>query len=414
MPEAPMPAASAPEATIHAPEATAAMASPRRVGLFLLVGLAGLGGVLWLTFASRTEAQARLREVTTAAAVPSVNVVQPSEVRSRPLSLPGRLAARAEAPVYARTSGFVARRLVDIGDMVTAGQLLAVIDAPEVEQQLAAANAALTTVRAQRDLSARSAQRWNELVARNVVSQQATDERRGDLAARNAQITQAEAEVNRLRALTGFTQVVAPFDGTVTSRGTDVGALIAAGATTSVALFTITDSTKLRLYIRVPQAYAAAIRPGVTAQFTVPEHGDQTFTAELTRTADAVDVPSGTMLVQLTVDNEAGLLKPGGYAQVRLELPPTGSTTQVRIPASALIFRSDGTSVAVVDDQGKVSVKPIRIGRDHGAMLDVSSGLDRAEWVINSPSDSIRSGDLVRPNRPNQNPPPAGVAPPPG
>lgn len=404
MPEAPMPEAPLPGTTIpgpHVAEAAPAMASPRRVGVFLLLGLAGLGGVLWLTLSSRLEAQEKLREVTAAATVPSVSVVQPGEVRPRPLSLPGRLVAWAEAPVYARTSGFLQRRLVDIGDRVTAGQLLATIDAPEVDQQLAAANAALATVRAQRDLSARSAQRWNELVARSVVSQQATDERRGDLAARNAQITQAEAEVNRLRALTGFNQVVAPFGGTVTSRGTDVGALIVAAATNSVPLFTITDSAKLRLYIRLPQAYAASIGPGVTARFTVPEHGDQAFTAQFTRTADALDVQSGSMLVQFTVDNETDELTPGGYAQVRLELPPRAGGTQVRIPASALIFRSDGTSVAVVDDQGKVAVKPVRIARDHGSVLDISSGLERNEWVINSPSDAIRTGDVVRPNRPD-------------
>lgn len=400
MPEAPLPEIKAPEATPHPAEDRAEMASPARVGLFLLIGLAGLGGVLWLTLSSRFEAQARLREVTTAAAIPTVSVIQPSEVQPRPLNLPGRLVAWAEAPVYARTSGFLQRRLVDIGDRVTAGQLLAVIDAPEVDQQLAAAEAALATVRAQRDLSARSAQRWNELVARNVVSQQATDERRGDLQARSAQLNQAEAEVNRLRLLTGFTQVVAPFAGTITTRATDVGALIVAAATNAQPLFTVTDSSVLRLYVRVPQAYSASIGPGVTARFTVPEHSDRVFTAELTRTADALDVQSGSMLVQFTADNKEDLLTPGGYAQVRIELPPQAGNTQVRIPASALIFRSDGTSVAVVDEQGKVAVRPVRIARDLGAELDISSGLERSDWVINSPSDAIRTGDQVRPSRP--------------
>lgn len=392
MPEAPLP-------EVTTPEAKPEMASPKRVGLFLLLGLAGLGGVLWVTFSSRFEAQARLREVTAAAAIPTVSVMQPREVQPRPLLLPGRLVAWAEAPVYARTSGFLQRRLVDIGDRVTAGQLLAVIDAPEVEQQLAAAEAALATVRAQRDLSARSAQRWNELVSRNVVSQQATDERRGDLQARSAQLNQAEAEVNRLRLLTGFTQLVAPFAGTVTTRATDVGALIVAAATNAQPLFTVTDSSLLRLYVRVPQAYSASIGPGVTARFTVPEHGDRGFTAELTRTSEALDVQSGSMLVQFTVDNKEDLLTPGGYAQVNIELPAQAATTQVRIPASALIFRSTGTSVAVVDDQGKVAVKPVRIARDLGAELDISSGLERGEWVINSPSDAIRTGDTVRPSR---------------
>ncbi len=401
MPEAPVP-----EAATHAAEPTVGMASPRRVGLFLVLGLVVLGGVLWLTFSSRLEAREELRAVTTAAAVPSVAVAQPRAVQPRPLNLPGRLVAWAEAPVYARTSGFLQRRLVDIGDRVTAGQLLATIDAPEVDQQLAAAEAAFATARAQRDLSARSAQRWNELVSRNVVSQQATDERRGDLQARTAQLSQAEAEVNRLRALTGFNQVVAPFAGRITTRSTDVGALIVNAATSAQPLFTVTDSSVLRLYVRVPQAYAASIMPGITARFTVPEHGDQVFTAELTRTADALDVQSGSMLVQFTVNNQDDQLKPGGYAQVRIELPPQGGAAQVRIPASALIFRGDGTSVAVVDDQGKVSVKPVQIARDLGADLDISSGLTRDEWVINSPSDAIRSGDVVRPSRPAPAAPP--------
>lgn len=391
-----------PEAPLPGPDTAAAegMADPRRVLLFLAIGLAALGGVVWFTFASRLSAQEGLREFAAAAAVPSVNVVQPRAVQPRPLVLSGRFAAWAEAPVYARTSGFLQRRLADIGDRVQAGQLLAVIDAPEVEQQLAAATAALATVRAQRDLSARTAQRWTELGARSVVSQQATDERRGDLAARSAQLVQAEAEVNRLRALTGFTQVLAPFDGTVTSRGTDVGALIVAGATNAQPLFTVSDTRRLRLYVRVPQAYTAAISPGVVARFTVPEHGDETFTAEVTRSAESLDVQSGAMLVQLVVDNSADRLLPGGYAQVRLELPPGPAGGQVRIPASALIFRQDGTSVAVVEEGGKVAVKPVRIARDLGAELDISSGLERGEWVINGPSDAIRTGDLVRPNRP--------------
>ncbi|WP_424814400.1 efflux RND transporter periplasmic adaptor subunit [Roseococcus sp. YIM B11640] len=388
MPEAPL------------PEPATRVASGRRVSLFLVLFLAVLGGVLWLTFDHRSQAEEKLREFTAASAVPSVAVIRPGEVAARPLTLPGRLTAWSEAPVYARTAGFVSRRLVDIGDRVQGGQLLAEIEVPEVEQQLAAATAALATARAQRDLSARTAQRWSELSTRNVVSQQATDERRGDLAVRMAQHNQAEAEVNRLRALIGFAQVLAPFSGTVTSRGTDVGALIGAGATTSPPLFTISDTTRLRLYVRVPQAYVAAIGQGLTASFSVPEHPGRTFAAELTRTADALDVQSGSMLVQLTVPNEADLLKPGGYAQVQLNLPPAATAGQLRVPASALIFRSSGTSIAVVDAQNKVSIKRVQIARDLGAELDILGGVERTDWVINSPSDSIRDGDEVRPNRP--------------
>lgn len=388
MPEAPGPSVPATEERV---------ASPRRVGFFLFLGLLLLLAAGGATVASRISGQERLREVSAAAAVPSVKVIQPRAVEPRPLTLPGRLQAWAEAPVFARTNGFVARRLVDIGDRVRAGQLLAVIDAPEVDQQLAAAEAQLATVRAQRDLSARTAQRWNELIARNVVSQQATDERRGDLAARSSQLNEAEANVNRLRTLIGFNQVNAPFDGVITSRGIDVGGLIVSGDTRATPLFTVTEMSRLRLYVRVPQAYTSAIVPGVRAQFAVPEYPNRSFTAELARTAEAVDPQSGSMLVQLTVDNPDGALRPGGYAQVRLELPPGSSGAQLRIPASALIFRASGTSVAVVDGQGRVTVAPVRIARDLGAELDIASGLERGDRVIDGPSDAIRSGDQVRP-----------------
>ncbi|MCO6417469.1 efflux RND transporter periplasmic adaptor subunit [Siccirubricoccus sp. KC 17139] len=396
MPEAPVPGAPAAEAPTT--EADQPAASPRRVGLALLLGLLVLLGAGALKVSARLDAEEELREVTASVAVPSVRVILPRPVEPRPLALPGRLQAWAEAPVYARTNGFVARRLADIGDRVQAGQVLALIDTPDLDQQLAAAEAAVGTARAQRDLAARTAQRWNELSARNVVSQQATDERRGDLAARTAQLSQAEAEVNRLRALTGFKQVTAPFDGVVTSRAIDVGGLIVSGSTSTPPLFTVTDMSHLRLYVRVPQAYTGSIRQGMKAEFTVPEYPDRSFTAELTRTADAVDAQSGAMLVQFTVDNPDGALKPGGYAQVRLELPPQASAApQLRVPASALIFRASGTSIAVVDGEGRVTVKPVRIARDLGAVLDIASGLEPGDRVIDSPSDAIRSGDQVRP-----------------
>src|SRR3954470_24640263 len=236
MPEAPVPGTPAAETAASQPAA-----SPRRVGLVLILGLLVLLGAGALNISARLGAQEKLREVTAAVAVPSVRTIQPRIAEPRPLTLPGRLQAWAEAPVYARTNGFVARRLADIGDRVQAGQLLAMIDTPDVDQQLVAAEAAFATARAQRDLSARTAQRWNELNARNVVSQQATDERRGDLAARTAQLSQAEAEVNRLRTMTDFKQVIAPFDGVVTSRAVDVGALIVSGSTSSPPLFTVAD-----------------------------------------------------------------------------------------------------------------------------------------------------------------------------
>jgi RND family efflux transporter MFP subunit len=388
MPEAPLPPTVEP------------IADARRVRRVLL-----LGGVLFLLVlaggvATRLFAEQELHAVTTAAAIPSASVVQPKQAKARHLVLPGRLQAWAEAPVYARNNGFLRSRFVDIGDQVHAGDLLAEIDTPELEQQLAAATAALATTRAQRDLSAVTARRWGQLATRAIVSQQAEDERRGDLAAKEAMQAEAAANVNRLRALLSFNRVVAPFDGTVTSRGTEVGALIVAGDTRSPPLFTISDKSRLRIYVRVPQAFAGAIVPGLEARFTVPDQPDRVFTAELQRSADAMDVQSGTMLVQLVADNADGLLKPGSYAQVQLDLPASATSSAVRVPASALIFRREGTAVAVVNGDGVVEIRPVRIAQDLGAELEIGSGLKLSDWVIDSPSDAIRSGDRVRVNQP--------------
>lgn len=380
MPEAPLPVT----------------ASVRRVaGGLLLLGLLFLG-ILGASIASRRSAAEWLHAETAAAAMPSATVVQPRAAGPRVLALPARLQAWSEAPVYARNNGFLRTRLVDLGDRVRAGDLLAEIDAPELEQQLAAAQAALGTSTAQRNLSAATARRWEQLGSQRIVSAQAADEKRGDLAARDSQLREAGANVERLRAQIGFNRVVAPFDGTVTSRGTEVGALIVAGDTKATPLFTISDSTRMRVYVRVPQAHAGAIAPGQAAVFTVPDQPDREFRATLQRSAEAMDVASGSMLVQLVAENADGALKPGSYAQLRLELPAQVGAATVRVPASTLIFRRDGTAMAVVDAEGMVSIRQVRIARDLGAELEIGAGLSLQDWVIDSPSDSVRSGDRVR------------------
>ena len=370
----------------------------RRAGLFIA---AALLVVLGAGAATRLMARQDLRATTRDNAVQSVSVTQPIRGDAGTLVLPGRLQAWAQAPVYARTDGYLRRWYADIGTSVKAGQVLAEIDAPEVDQQLVAASAALATAQAQRDLAAVTAARWERLVSDNAVSQQEADERRGDFAARQAMRNEAQANVQRLRALTGFRRIVAPFDGVVTSRDTDVGALIAAGDGRATPLFTVADTRKLRLYVSVPQSLAAGIRPGLTARFTVPDQPDQVFEAQLVRSADAVDAQSGAMLVQLVFDNSAGRLKPGAYAQVTLDLQdPAAAASPLRVPSSALLFRKEGTAVAVVGPDNRVKVRPVRIARDFGASLELAGGLGAAEWVVNSPPDSIADGDLVRPVRP--------------
>ena len=346
---------------------------------------------------TRLAQSANLKAETTATATPSVMVFQPQTAASGKLVLPGRVQAWSEAPVYARTSGYLKQWYADIGQTVKAGQVLADIDAPDVDQQLAAARAQFATAKANYDLAKTTADRWDRLLAQSAVSQQDADQRRGDLAARIAQRDAAAADVSRLQTLAGFKRLVAPFDGRVTARNTDVGALISAGGSAPVPLFTVSDTRKLRIYVSVPQTQLAGISDGMTAHFTMPDHPDTVFDAQVTRTAGAVDPDSGAMLIQLVVDNADNALKPGGYAQVTLDLPSTNQASAIRIPASALLFRAEGTAVAVVGAGNHVVVKPVKIGRDDGKTLDIASGLSASDWVIDSPSDAISSGATVHP-----------------
>jgi RND family efflux transporter MFP subunit len=392
-----------PEERAYAPVATEQPKPASAKGLVLggVAFAALLAVVLGAGVASRLHARTELHATAQAAAIPTVNVIAPAAAAGGTLVLPGRLQAWSEAPVYARTNGYLRRWYVDIGDHVHAGQVLAVIDTPEVDQQLAAANAALATAQANQNLAATTSARWDRLVKVHAVSQQEADQYRGNLAARSAETNEAAANVARLKALTGFQQIIAPFDGVVTSRSTDIGALIVAGDARATPLFSVADNSRLRLYVSVPQNYASSFKRGMTAQFTTPDHPDQTYTAVLERTADAVNASSGSMLMQLVFDNRSGALKPGAYAQVSLPTsdPKLASANSgpVRIPASALLFRKEGTAVAVVGPDGRVSIRSVQIARDYGAELAIGSGLNSSDRVIDSPSDAIADGDQVHP-----------------
>jgi RND family efflux transporter MFP subunit len=374
---------------------------PRRLRRLALVGAAGFALILATGAAARFMAGKDLATASQDAGVVTVSVVQPTAGEDGALVLPGRLQAWNQAPVYARTDGYLRRWYVDIGQPVKAGQVLAEIDAPEVDQQLVAARAALATASAQRDLASVGAVRWKRLVGENAVSQQEADEKQGDLAAREAMRNEAAANVRRLESLAAFKRIVAPFDGVVTSRDTDLGALISAGGGAPSPLFTVSDTRRLRLYVSVPQSMAGSVRPGMSASFSSPDLPGQSFQAHLVRAADAVDAQSGAMLVQLEVDNAAGLLKPGAYAQVSLDLG--GSVTAkaaapatLRVPSNTLLFRKEGTAIAVVDNNGKVQIRKVTIAKDHGAELELAGGLAAKEWVVSSPPDAIADGDTVR------------------
>ena len=351
--------------------------------------------VVWGLY-SRWSHASQLATWTDAQATPMVAVIRPAAVAAGDgLTLPGNLQALNSAPIFARTNGYVRRWLVDIGDNVRAGQLLAILDAPEVDQQLAAARADLQTARANQALASSTAARWSNLLSQDAVSKQETDEKVGDLKAKSAAASAAAANVARLSATLGFTRLVAPFSGTVTSRSTQIGQLVSAGATGAAPLFTVSDISRIRVYVRVPQAYSGQIRVGMHAKLELPEFPGRSFDAVLTRTADAVDPASGTVLVELQAANGDKALKPGAYAQVTFPLHGISSGA-VQLPASALIIGQAGTQVALLGADGKAQLRTVTVGRDNGATVEISAGLSPQERVIDSPPDSLAAGDKVR------------------
>jgi RND family efflux transporter MFP subunit len=328
-------------------------------------------------------------------AIPTVVTVSPKPIgSSQPLVLPGTLAAEVNAPIYARVPGYLHAWYADIGTHVKAGQLLGEIDTPDLDQQLQQARGDLQNSIANQKLAAVTAQRWTRMLGQGSVSQQDTDEKTSDLTAKQAIVDANQANVRRLEALESFKKLVAPFDGIVTARNTDVGQLINVGSGSNQALFTVSDAHKLRVYVSAPQVDAAAIQSGLAATITVPERPGMTFKAKMVDTSNAITPSSGTLLVQLTVDNSAGLLFPGEYTAVHLALP--GDTNTVTIPASSLIFRQDGLQVAVVGKDDRAQLRSVTISTDLGSTVQISSGLRPDDKVINNPPDSLVQGDLVR------------------
>jgi RND family efflux transporter MFP subunit len=364
----------------------------KKVGIFAVV--VALAIVAWGLF-SRWHQTNQLTVWTDAQATPIVTLIAPTPAaRTGGLTQPGSLQAYNSAPIFARTNGYVRRWLVDIGDEVRAGQLLAVLDAPEVDQQLAAARADLQTARANQALAQSTASRWSNLLSKDAVSRQETDEKTGDFKAKTAAANAAAANVARLSATQGFTRLTAPFAGTITSRSTQIGQLVSAGASTAQPLFTVSDISRIRIYVRVPQNASGRIRVGMHAKLELPEYPGRSFDAVLTRTADAVDPTSGTVLVELQASNGDHALKPGAYAQVTFPVADVGN--HVQLPASALIVNASGTRVAVLGPDGKAHFRDVTVGQDNGNQVEISAGIGLNDRVIDSPPDSLASGDAVR------------------
>jgi RND family efflux transporter MFP subunit len=364
----------------------------RRYSLILLVVALVLGtwGVI-----SRVMARTALGQETVRDAVPTVITVTANRTDlGEELVLPGSVQAFIEAPIYARTSGYLKTWYTDIGAQVKKGQLLAEIETPEVDQQLTQAQADLETARANASLSNSTNKRWQGLLSTESVSKQDADEKAGDAAAKKALVDSAAANVARLRDLESFKRVVAPFDGVVTARNTDVGALINAGQSTGTQLFRIADLHKLRIYVQVPEAYAAATKPGLSADLHFAEQPNNAYTAQTVRTSNALDPILRTLQVELQLDNAGREVFPGAYAEVHFKLP--GNAQSLRLPANTVLFRSAGLQVATVDSQKRIRLKSIVQGRDFGNTIEVLSGLEANDVVVLNPLDSFTDGVQVR------------------
>ena len=383
---------------LSATEYASTRRSMRRIGIALAV--VALLVVTWSALTSRSAAQ-KLKEDTQSQSVVTVATVKPQPLAEASLlTLPGSVSANTDAPIYARTSGYLKRWLVDIGAHVKAGQVLAEIDAPEVDQQLRGAEADVATAQANQKMAGTTAERWRGLRDTDSVSKQAADEKISLADSSAAQLHAAQANVQRLRELTGFKRIVAPFDGVVTARNTDVGQLINAGSGSGPELFRIADVHQLRLYVRVPQAYAAQMSPGLEATVRFPDRPGRSFTAQLERTANALDATSRTLLAQLIIDNAKNELLPGAYAEVEFKIRPDEAAAAFKLPANVLMTTGEGLQVATVDAQGKVAMKTVLVGRDFGSDIEIVGGLTAADNVILSPPDSLTAATAVRVTQP--------------
>ena len=365
-----------------------------RSSLMLLV--VAVLALAWNLFSAH-RAAARLKQDTEAQAEVIVATTKPQPVSdASDLVLPGSVQANYDAPIYARTNGYLKRWLVDIGAQVKAGQVLGEIESPEVDQQLRQGQADVATAEANQKIAGVTAERWRNLRATDSVSKQEADEKISLAASTDAQVQAAKANVQRLRELSGFEKIVAPFAGVVTARNTDVGQLINAGSGSGPELFRIADTTRLRLYVRVPQTYAAGMQPGVMATLVFPDRPGKQYVARLQSTSSALDAASRTLLAQLLVDNKDNELLPGAYVEVHFNLPAEAGAKTFKLPANVLLFRGDGMHVATVDAKGRIVMKAVTIGRDYGSDIEVVQGLEPEDNVVLSPPDSLTDGAVVR------------------
>jgi RND family efflux transporter MFP subunit len=344
---------------------------------------------------TRQTADARLKDWTEDQAIPVVAVTTPdTRGKTTTVNLPGRLEAYSQAQIFARVSGYIKEWRSDIGAPVKAGQVLAEIDAPDLDQQIMQAEADLANAQANASLAKLTLERGQTLIKSGAVSKMVLDQRAADFDGKEAMVKSSQANLDRLRVLEKYKFIVAPFDGIVSARATDIGALINAGSGGGPALYVISDVSRLRVYVNVPQSYVPSVEMGTQAKIFLPEYPGRSFPATVEASTRTVDVASGTTRMQLVVDNPRGELMTGAYATVGLEL--AHPEVAINVPASALIFDQGGLRVATVDADDRVVIKPITIARDLGKEIEIASGLTSADRVILSPPDGIAAGDRVR------------------
>ena len=372
-----------------------AVVSRRGLRIAALAGVAIVAIIVIGGITTRKIADARLHEWAESQAMPVVAVIAPDpRGRRATIDLPGRLEANSQAQIYSRVSGYLKEWKADIGTPVKAGQLLAEIDAPDLDQQIMQAEADVASAQANASLAQLNLRRGQSLITSGAVSTRDLDQRAAEFDNRQGLVKSSQANLDRLRVLEKYKRIVAPFDGLVTARTTDVGALINAGSGGGPALFVVSDISSLRVLVNVPQIYVPSIRVGTKAQISVPEYQGRMFTATVEASSQSVDMASGTTRMQLVVENDGGALMTGAFTSVRLELPQT--EVALTIPASALIFDQNGMRVATVGRDDRVILKSIVISRDLGREVEIGSGLTAEDRIVESPPDGVADGDQVR------------------
>jgi RND family efflux transporter MFP subunit len=367
----------------------------RRLLLAGMIALTAAAAIAANGLVSRARARQELVQWTNAQAMPTVALIAPARGDAeQSLILPGNIQPYSKATIYARANGYLKSWSKDIGAHVKAGEVLASIEAPDLDQQLAQARATLASAKANHDIAVITANRNDILSKKQIVAQQVADQTAADAAAKKAIMDANAANVRQLEAMQSFKQIAAPFDGVVTARNTDVGALISGGSAAGQELFEVSDLHRVRIYVQVPQAFSAALRSGLKATFALPQYPGQTFDATLVTTSNAVNATSRGMLVELQADNSDGKLLGGTYCQVTFQLP--GDPSMLRLPATALMPVNRGVQVAVVGDDNKVTLRSVQLGRDFGDSVEVTAGLAAQERVIDSPPETLRSGEAVR------------------